>query len=294
MRGNVDLKEDLMRVGFTEYETKVYLALLRENPATGYQISKNSGVPRSMVYEALGRLHARGAVLRTDEARATLYRPVPPAVLLDRYEEEHHRLIQRLRESLSSLYDAQDKGHLWSISGHSAVLSYASQMINGAKTELLLMLADPHLETLREDILAANERSVAVNAVLTGQGELPCGRVAHHPPQESKLQELTDTLVVVADSQETLIASADQEMTATITSSRNMVLIARQFVWMELFAQRLYTQLSPELLESLPPEDRQVFAGFSPTIESGERQAAPALEALTRPHRSEKAASQPS
>lgn len=55
----MDVEADLTRIGFTEYEAKVYLALLRENPATGYQLSKSSGVPRSMVYEALGRLHVR-------------------------------------------------------------------------------------------------------------------------------------------------------------------------------------------------------------------------------------------
>ena len=78
----------LIRMGFTEYEAKVYLALLHDNPATGYQRSKKSGVPRSMVYEALGRLSVRGAVMETVEGRATLYRPLPPDVLLDRYEEE--------------------------------------------------------------------------------------------------------------------------------------------------------------------------------------------------------------
>ena len=69
----MDLLADLTKIGFTEYEAKVYLALLREYPATGYQLSKESGVPRSMVYEALKRLHGRGAALETVEDRATLY-----------------------------------------------------------------------------------------------------------------------------------------------------------------------------------------------------------------------------
>jgi hypothetical protein len=51
-----DLLNDLNAIGFTEYEAKVYLALLKEHPSTGYQISKMAGIPRSMVYEALGRL----------------------------------------------------------------------------------------------------------------------------------------------------------------------------------------------------------------------------------------------
>jgi hypothetical protein len=41
------------------------------------------------------------------------------------------------------------------------------------------------------------------------------------------------------------------------------VLIARQFVWMELFAQRIYGQLGGTLLARLAPEDRQIFESLS-------------------------------
>ncbi|MEP7288080.1 MAG: helix-turn-helix domain-containing protein [Chloroflexota bacterium] len=40
----------LIAVGFTEYEAKIYLELLRNNPATGYQLAKQAGIPRSMVW----------------------------------------------------------------------------------------------------------------------------------------------------------------------------------------------------------------------------------------------------
>jgi sugar-specific transcriptional regulator TrmB len=83
----MDVIEQLTTLGFTEYEAKVYLALLHEHPATGYQVGKLAGVPRSMVYEALGRLEARGAVLKSFDEKATLYRPVSPDMLLDRYEQ---------------------------------------------------------------------------------------------------------------------------------------------------------------------------------------------------------------
>ena len=76
----MDLLAKLTELGFTEYEAKVYLALLDDYPASGYQISKTAGVPRSMVYEALGRLKLRGAVLETPDERATLYRE--PAIIV--------------------------------------------------------------------------------------------------------------------------------------------------------------------------------------------------------------------
>src|SRR5512133_558335 len=207
----MDLLSSLLAIGFTEYEAKVYLALLRESPATGYQISKESGVPRSMVYEALGRLTGRGAVLRTDEHRATLYRPLPPEILIDRHEQEHRDLIENLREGLHELNNRPSEEHFWSIRGRNPVLSYALQMIQASQEELLLALSDPDLNTLAAEIEAACARGVNVSALLSGQAELGCGRVAHHSPLESQLQDLTSVLVVVADNHEALIASTDME-----------------------------------------------------------------------------------
>jgi len=259
----VDLLSNLLAIGFTEYEAKVYLALLRLSPATGYQISKESGVPRSMVYEALGRLNAKGAVLRTDEHRATLYRPLPPEVLIDRHEKEHKLLIESLREGLYELNSRQAEEHFWSIKGRNAVLSYALQMAQGAGQELLLALSDPDLAALKVEIEAACARGVDVSALLSGQADLGCGRVAHHSPLESELQDLTSILVVVADNNEALIASTDLEMSATITKNRNLVLIARQFIWMELFTQRVSTRLDPDQMLAMDPEDRKFFEGIS-------------------------------
>lgn len=259
----MDLLSDLTGIGFTEYEAKVYLALLRENPATGYQLSKKAGVPRSMVYEALGRLHARGAVLKTDDHRAMLFRPVPPDILLDRYEREQHNLIDGLRDNLLKLYQAQEEDRFWSIKDRSSVLAYAIQMIEEAQTELLLVLSDPDIQALGEKIRQSCARGVAVSALLTGEGDLDCGEIARHPPLESELQELTDMMVVVADGKECLISGGDIERTATITTNRNLVLIARQFVWMELFAQRLHSQLGDDSLAVLEPLDRRILESFS-------------------------------
>ncbi|MGB5061681.1 MAG: helix-turn-helix domain-containing protein [Candidatus Promineifilaceae bacterium] len=260
----MDLLADLTKIGFTEYEAKVYLALLREYPATGYQLSKESGVPRSMVYEALKRLHGRGAALETVEDRATLYRPLPPQILLDRHQEEHERLLQDLEQGLNALYTSVADNRVWTISGRTAVLAYAAKLIREAQTELFLVLTDEDLAALRLDIIAAAERGLEINTLLTGSGALNCGRVAYHPPLESELQGLTATLLVQTDEVEVLIASAapHHETTATITRNQDLVLIARQFVWMEMFTQRIYAQLGADLLARLDPEDREIFASL--------------------------------
>lgn len=259
----MELLGNLLAIGFTEYEAKVYMALLRDNPANGYQVSKRSGVPRSMVYEALGRLYARGAVLTTGEEKSTLYRPLPPDVLLDRYDQEQRHLINDLRDGLRALHTAGNEDYAWSIAGRGTVWSYATQMIQRAKQDVWAVLDDEALRTLRSALIAAQKRNVKLGTLLTGTDELNLGEVARHPASESKAQELTDTIVVVADNTEALIASVTGDMTATITRNRNLVLIARQFVWMELFAQRVYTRIGPRLMAKLDPMDQRIFEGYA-------------------------------
>lgn len=255
----MDLIAELTGLGFTEYESKVYLALLRDHPATGYQLSKAAGIPRSMVYEALGRLEARGAVLKTLEAKATLFRPVSPDLLLDRYAQESQARIAVLRSGLNPIYTQRDEGRLWNFGGRKEALLYAAELISQAQSELMLMLTDADIGELRAPLGVAHARGVQLGVLLTGQAEFALGQVVRHPRRETALHHMEETLIVVADEREFLIASGHATSTATVTTNANMVMIARQFIWMELFAQRIFTRLGPALLDALDPEDRRVL-----------------------------------
>ncbi|MFN2180641.1 MAG: TrmB family transcriptional regulator [Candidatus Promineifilaceae bacterium] len=261
----MDLQKKLTEIGFTEYEAKVYLAMLRVYPATGYQLSKESGVPRSMVYETLKRLHARGAALETIEGRSTLYRPLPPEALLAKHAEDVGRLLGDLHTELGALYEKKIDNRVWTIKGETAVNIYAAKLINEAQEELYLVLTDDVLAGLNSDILAAHDRGVDLNVLLTGESRLEIGRVAYHPPLESELQDIAKTIVLVADSSEALIGGDEshKKKIATVTRNADFVMIARQFVWMEMFTQRIYSQIGSDLLDRLNPEDRRVFESLN-------------------------------
>ncbi len=258
----MDLLTDLTRIGFTEYEAKVYLALLSDSPATGYQLSKTSGVPRSMVYEALSRLHTRGAVLESLEDRAAVYRPLPPELLLERHHDEHVQLMDTLRAGLMKRYNAPTEHRVWSLSGRRSIVTYAAQVIEQAQKEVFLVLTDDDLRDLRPLITRACAKGISVHSLLTGEDTLDCGEVAYHPPLESELHGLTGMLLVVVDGLEAVIAGKDHEL-ATITRNSHLVGIARQFVWMEFFTQRIYVHLGPELLDKLEARDRQIFESLT-------------------------------
>jgi len=260
----LDYIHDFMALGFTESEAKIYLALLTTHPANGYQLSKKTGVPRSMVYEALGRLNLRGAVLRTGEDRSTVYRPVPPNILLERLEQDYSQLTRGLLDRLLDIFTLKNEELLWSINGASPVYSYAMQMMIESRDEILLVIDDSSLDRLGATInQVCNDNKVHVKVLLTGEGTLDCTQIVRHPPLESELQGILNMLVLVVDHQECLIANTKFEIEATITKNPNLVFIARQFIWMELFAQRIYKQLGTELIERLELEDQRIFEGIT-------------------------------
>jgi sugar-specific transcriptional regulator TrmB len=166
--------------------------------------------------------------------------------------------MDRLRAGLQELYTTVTEDRVWSLSGRRPMLTYAAEMIRKAKSEVFLVLTDEDLLALREHISVACDQGVEISALLMGEGELGCGHVVYHPPLESELHGLTGMLLIVVDGAETFIAGQDHDM-ATITRNAHLVQIARQFVWMEFFSQRIYAQLGEDLLARLSPEDRKIF-----------------------------------
>jgi Cd2+/Zn2+-exporting ATPase len=234
----VDLHNKLMRIGFTDFEARIYITLLREYPVTSYQIAKETEQPRSTVSETLSDMLDRGVVLETLERRATLYRPLPPLMLLAQHEAEHSRMLTELRDSLEELYQDNQDDRVWSISGRTAVLNYAAEMIQYAETDLFLVLSDEDLRKLRMEIEGACARDLPVSTLLTGEAELSCGSSAYHTRVDMNESDLSSTLLVAVDGGELLISnhSPREEMKATITRNADLNFLARQVVWLQLNA----------------------------------------------------------
>lgn len=232
----MDLHDKLMRIGFTDFEARIYLTLLRENPVTSYQIAKETEHARSTVSATLEKMLDRGIVLETLERRATLYRPLPPLMLLAQHEAEHSRMLTELSGSLEELYQENLDDRVWSISGRTAVLNYAAEMIQYAETDLFLVLSDKDLRTLRMEIEGACARDLPVSTLLTGGAELSCGSSAYHIASSRDDGNLDSTLLVAVNGGELLIStgSPHDEMKATITRNADLNFLARQFVWLQL------------------------------------------------------------
>jgi len=93
--------EELKEIGFTEYEVKLYLALL-ENPATSaYELAEKTGLYRQVTYDTLKRLEEKGFVNSNTEGKTKLFKATDPNLLLEILNEKtenYKRILPKLNQ----------------------------------------------------------------------------------------------------------------------------------------------------------------------------------------------------
>lgn len=259
------LLTQLARLGFSEYEAKAYLALLGKNPVSGYELAKQSGVPRSMIYEVVGKLVSRGAALSLHSGSVTRYAPVPAGEFLEQLQQEHERLVSELKEKLSALEEAPvpDLDYVWNIDGAENVIARATEMIDQAQRQVYLALLPQSFDALRSSLVAAIGRGVRTVVYTTAQLELPGGEVAvAHVSEETLAQANGLGLILVVDGAEVLIGErlSGADARASWTGSSLLVFIAEHHLRTDLYLPEILSRLGDNALDIIKEEDRELFA----------------------------------
>jgi sugar-specific transcriptional regulator TrmB len=255
--------DKLVRIGFSEYEAKAYVALLRESPVTGYQLAKLSGVPRSMIYEVLGKLTARGAAMTLRKEGSTQYAPVPAQEFLEQLQREQDALINALADDLSDLDAASDLDYVWNIEGHANIMAKAKEMLEQARSRVYLSLLPATFPALRPVLQAATARGVQVVVYSTEQLDLSGGRVISTPvPEEANERVEGLWLVLVIDGEEVLIGELlnENEARASWTGSPLFVFVAEHHMRTDLYLPRVLALLGDQAQDLIREEDWELFA----------------------------------
>jgi sugar-specific transcriptional regulator TrmB len=255
--------DKLVQIGFSEYEAKAYVALLRESPVTGYQLAKTSGVPRSMIYEVLGKLTARGAAMTLRKEGSTQYAPVPAGEFLAQLQHEQDALIGALEQELAGLDAVSDLDYVWNIEGHENVMAKAREMIDQARERIYLSLLPATYAALQDALQRAIGRGVQVVVYSTGELDLPGGRVIANPvPGEVHERVEGLWLVLVVDAKEVLVGEllTENRARASWTGSPLFVFIAEHHLRTDLYLPRVLSLLGEQARSLIQEEDRELFA----------------------------------
>lgn len=244
------LVDQLRTIGMSGYEAKAYLAMLAAGrPLNGYEVAKESGVPRSTVYQTLSKLVSRGAAFEVKlvDSPGTHYVALAGESLLARVRRDFTLTLDSLTESLPALARTPQASLVHHIEGRARSIERAVDLIEQADEDVFVSAWPEEAEDLLPSLRRAERRGLRVVVMSFGELSEAVGRSYVHQfsaPDVVLARTGARLLVVAADRKSVLIGGAvSDSMWAVWSDDPAVVLVAVEFVRHDIAMQVLVDRL---------------------------------------------------
>ena len=246
-----DLITQLTKFGFTQNEAKAYLTLLKHNPATGYEVSQYSGVPRSAIYEILRKLELSGAVY-TEGKKPVNYSPLPPDQLATQITSRFEHNIHDLKDKLSELNAPSSGQQTWNIKGYNAMIDHSRSIIDGAKESIFMSIWDHECSELKIQLCQAESRGLDICVFSFTKLKHSRGSVFSYNIDEEMLRKIWHRqIVIVVDKKKSILGGADKTVDnqCIFTDNSSIVDTCLNYLILDLtlFSQRKNVDVQKEI-----------------------------------------------
>jgi len=233
----------LRELGLTEYETETYIALLASGVLTASEVSEQSNVPYSKIYETLNALERKGWI-EAEHGRPSKYFPKPPTEALSmtklQFEEKLREWEKTILAELQPIFEQREireKPDIWILRGQLSVLAKLQEMVDNAKSEVMIAapaFAKPFAGFFANFLGRLHERNVRVSFMIVDGTENwnieGLGLNVHVRTRDSMFGG-----GVICDSKEALLMLGEDKPTLVIWSNHaGLVKFARdyfQYLW---------------------------------------------------------------
>lgn len=244
--------KELRFLGFSDHEAKVYLSLLANNPATGYEISRFSGLPRANVYATLESLENRGTV-QLVLGKPKRYVSVPPEVLTARIRSRVEANAGRLLKLLKSYQKPAHVDYVWHIEGADELRARIAGLIRSATRHVGIRAQDAVIKTFEADLRYAAGNRANIVMVVFGTVSLGFGHVfAHDALGMTPIGDVENTVAVTVDYEHALVGSLVEGRGAE-TRNRAFVSVVNTVIRHDVYLSEIFRRLGPVVDQTFGP-----------------------------------------
>ena len=167
----------LLEIGFTLNESKVYLTLLQNRYLNGYEISKLSNVSRSLVYNVIDRLVAKGFVLKS-EGRINYYCALPYDKVIEKIRNDNINKLNVAREKLKNYSRIENEyEYIFNIKGIDEFFSKANDLILNAEKEISISIWKEDFPKIEESLSIASKKGIKIYIFSFSDITFPSGEI---------------------------------------------------------------------------------------------------------------------
>lgn len=245
-----DLIESLKEIGLNSYEAKVYVALLKKYPATGYEISKLADIPQSRAYDTLKALE-NSQIVMSSNTKPVTYTPIKPKELTKRYKRKITSTLDFLEKKLPNVKEDYTEPIL-TVNGSLDIREKLIEIIKNARKEIYLEIWSQDFKYIENDLLDGYNRGLDIKIVGYDNFECMFGTVFKHSGAREIEHSIGGRMVfITADNSEGLFGKIESKKNENITSiwtkNKDIVFLIKEFIVHDMYLIDIEEQFPEQL-----------------------------------------------
>lgn len=240
----------LKELGLNTYEAKVYIALLKKYPATGYEVSQLANVPQSRAYDTLKALEKEKIVVANNSKPIT-YTPIKPTELTKRFKRKITSTLEYLDKNLPSVKEDYTEPIL-SISGAANIREKIIEIIKNAKQEIYIEIWSQDFKFIEPYLLDAYNRGIDVKIVGYDNFKTNFGTMYEHGSAKQIEYSLGGRMIILAaDNEEGMIGNSSsikgENLHVVWTKNSGVVFLIKEFIVHDMYLLDVEENLSEQI-----------------------------------------------
>lgn len=227
-----EIVESLKDIGLNSYEAKVYVALLKKYPATGYEVAKLADIPQSRAYDTLKALE-NAKIVTSSTTKPQTFTPIKPKELTKRFRRKIESNLDFLEKKLPDVKTDYNEPIL-PISDMSEIRGKLIEIIKGAKEDIYLEIWAYDFKFIEQYLFDAYSRGLDIKIVGYDNFDCKFGTVFKHKNGREIEHSLGGRMIfMIADGNEGIFGNIEKKV--IWTKNLDVIFLLKEFIVHDMY-----------------------------------------------------------